>query len=88
MKFTPAGGTVSVELTDSHLSVRDTGVGIPAAALSHVFERFYQAESSHSGEGSGLGLAIVARIVETHGWTIRVESHEGKGSVFTVAFPS
>jgi signal transduction histidine kinase len=88
MKFTPAGGTVTVELTAAHLSVRDTGVGIPAAAIPHVFERFFQAGSSRSGEGSGLGLAIVARIVETHGWTIRVESREGKGSVFTVVFPS
>jgi signal transduction histidine kinase len=88
MKFTPAGGTVTVELTATHLSVRDTGVGIPTAAVPHVFERFFQAGSSRSGEGSGLGLAIVARIVETHGWTIRVESREGKGSDFTVGFPS
>ncbi len=84
MKFTPAGGSVSVELTAGHLSVCDTGVGIPAASLPHVFERFYQAETSRSGEGSGLGLAIVARIVETHGWTMRVDSREGEGSVFTV----
>jgi hypothetical protein len=88
MKFTPAGGTVTVELTATHLSVRDTGVGIPTAAVPHVFERFFQAGSSRSGEGSGLGLAIVARVVETHGWTIRVDSREGKGSVFTVTFPS
>jgi signal transduction histidine kinase len=88
MKFTPAGGVVSVELSASHLSVRDTGVGIPTDSIPHVFERFYQADNSRSGEGSGLGLAIVTRIVETHGWTIRVDSREGKGSVFTVAFPS
>jgi signal transduction histidine kinase len=88
MKFTPAGGVVSVELDSSHLSVRDTGVGIPADSIPHVFERFYQAETSRSGEGSGLGLAIVARIVETHGWTMRVDSREGEGSTFTVAFPS
>jgi signal transduction histidine kinase len=86
MKFTPAGGVVCVELAASHLAVRDTGVGIPAASIPHVFERFYQAETSRSGDGSGLGLAIVARIVETHGWTMRVDSREGKGSVFTVDF--
>ena len=88
MKFTPAGGVVCVELTANHLAVRDTGVGIPAASIPHVFERFYQAETSRSGEGSGLGLAIAARIVETHGWTIRVDSRVGKGTVFTVAFTS
>jgi two-component system sensor histidine kinase CiaH len=88
MKFTPAGGSVSVDLASGRLSVRDTGVGIPAASIPHVFERFYQAETSRSGEGSGLGLAIVARIVETHGWTIQVDSREGKGSVFTVDLSS
>jgi two-component system sensor histidine kinase BaeS len=88
MKFTPAGGSVYVDLTAGHLSIRDTGVGIPTASIPHVFERFYQAETSRSGEGSGLGLAIVARIVETHGWAIRVDSREGKGSVFTVDFSS
>jgi signal transduction histidine kinase len=88
MKFTPTGGVVSVELTANHLAVRDTGPGIPAASIPHVFERFYQAETSRSGEGSGLGLAIVARIVETHGWTIRADSREGKGTVFTVDFSS
>ena len=62
MKFTPAGGAVCVELTGNQLAVRDTGAGIPAASIPHVFERFYQAETSRSGEGSGLGLAIVARI--------------------------
>jgi signal transduction histidine kinase len=86
MKFTPAGGVVSVGLAAARLSVRDTGVGIPAASIPYVFERFYQAETSRSGEGSGLGLAIVARIVETHGWTIHVDSREGKGTVFIVDF--
>jgi signal transduction histidine kinase len=88
MKFTPAGGVITVVLDSNHLSVRDSGIGIPATSIPHVFERFYQAETSRSGEGSGLGLAIVARIVETHGWTIRVESCEGKGTEFTVAFSS
>jgi signal transduction histidine kinase len=88
MKFTPAGGSVCVDLASGRLSVRDTGVGIPAASIPHVFERFYQAETSRSGEGSGLGLAIVTRIVETHGWTIQVDSREGEGSVFTVDLSS
>jgi two-component system sensor histidine kinase CiaH len=88
MKFTPSGGVVRVDLAAAHLSVTDNGVGIPVASIPHVFERFYQAETSRSGEGSGLGLAIVARIVETHGWTIRVDSREGKGTTFTVDFSS
>jgi signal transduction histidine kinase len=87
VKFTPDGGTVRIELTPARLVVRDTGDGIPADALPHVFERFYQADPSHSDEGSGLGLAIVARIVELHGWSIGVESRPGSGSAFTVRLP-
>jgi signal transduction histidine kinase len=86
IKFTPDGGTVAIDLTRERLAVSDTGVGIPAAALPHVFERFYQADPAHADEGSGLGLAIVARIVELHGWSIAVESRSGNGSVFTVRF--
>ena len=87
LKFTGPGGRIHLGLSRADLSVADTGVGIPADALPHIFERFYRAEHSSEEEGSGLGLAIVARIVEAHGWTIRVESSEGKGSTFTVAFP-
>jgi signal transduction histidine kinase len=87
LKFTGPGGTIHLGLSRADLSVTDTGVGIPAGALPHIFERFYRAEHSSEEEGSGLGLAIVARIVEAHGWTIRVESSEGKGSTFIVAFP-
>jgi signal transduction histidine kinase len=87
LKFTPGGGSIRLDLSRAGLSVTDTGVGIPAEALPHIFERFYRADHSSDEEGSGLGLAIVARIVEAHGWAIRVESFEGKGSTFTVAFP-
>jgi signal transduction histidine kinase len=88
LKFTAAGGTIHLGLSQAGLMVIDTGVGIPPGALPHIFERFYRAEHSSEEEGSGLGLAIVARIVEAHGWTIRVESSEGKGSSFAVVFPS
>ena len=87
LKFTRAGGMIRLDLSRVGLSVSDTGVGIPAEALPRIFERFYRADHTSGEEGSGLGLAIVARIVEVHGWTIRVESVEGKGSTFTVAFP-
>ncbi len=86
LKFTPAGGKVGLDLSPGGLLVSDTGVGIPADALPHIFERFYRADSSTEKDGSGLGLAIVARIVEAHGWRIHVESRPGRGSTFTVTF--
>jgi signal transduction histidine kinase len=86
LKFTPAGGKVGLGLSPGGLSVSDTGVGIPADALPHIFERFYRADPSSEKDGSGLGLAIVARIVEAHGWRIHVESRPGKGSTFNVTF--
>lgn len=87
IKFSkPAGGTVTVRLMQDRLEVRDDGVGIGVADLPHVFDRFYQADTSRSRGGFGLGLALTRRIVELHGWTIDVESEEGKGTTFTVRF--
>jgi signal transduction histidine kinase/CheY-like chemotaxis protein len=94
VKFTPRGGCVTVSATRqrSHavVEVHDTGVGIPAEFLPHVFERFTQADSSTTRRygGLGLGLAIVRHIVELHGGTVRVESAgEDAGSRFTIALP-
>jgi len=81
-----AGGTVAIRLSPESLAVHDDGVGIPSADLPHVFDRFYQADSSRSKGGFGLGLALTKRIVELHGWTIDVRSEEGKGTTFTVRF--
>ncbi len=80
---------VSVDREDREavLRVADEGVGIPADALPHVFERFYRAESSRAGEGTGLGLAIVRETVELLEGRIEVESVPGKGSTFTVRLP-
>jgi signal transduction histidine kinase len=84
IKFTPPGGEVSVSLTRSALRVSDTGPGIAAKDLPHVFERFYQADASRSQEGHGLGLAIARNIAEVHGWRIKVESAQGHGASFVV----
>ncbi len=93
IRFTPAGGRITLAaMADTgrvYLQVRDTGVGIPAADLPYVFERFYRgdkARNTASGE-SGLGLAIARSLVEAHGGTITVSSEEGKGTTFTMALP-
>jgi PAS domain S-box-containing protein len=94
IKFTPRGGRVQVRLerVNSHVevSVSDTGAGIPADFLPHVFDRFRQADQKttrHHG-GLGLGLAIVRHLVELHGGTVKAESEgEGRGATFTVLLP-
>ena len=79
--------SVGREGWEAVLRVADEGVGIPEYALPHVFERFYQAESSRTGEGSGLGLAIAWETVEALGGRIEVESAPDEGSIFTVRLP-
>ena len=70
--------------------MKDTGVGIPADSVGHVFERFYRVDKARSRKsgGSGLGLSIVRNMVERNGGTIHVESVVGQGSTFTVTFPA
>ena len=93
VKFTPRGGVVrvSVEPTTegARIDVVDTGVGIDANELPHIFERFYRGSRANEarGSGSGLGLAIVRSIVDIHGGTVSVESGPGTGSRFTVRLP-
>lgn len=94
IKFTPRGGkiTVTLEALDgrAQLTVRDTGLGLRAEMIPHLFNRFVQAESSmtRAHGGLGLGLAIVRHIVNVHGGEVRAESEgEGKGSTFTVTLP-
>ena len=84
VKFTPPGGEVTVSLAHGALRVSDTGPGIAAEDLPHIFERFYQADGSRSQEGHGLGLAISRHIAEVHGWRIRAESRPGHGATFIV----
>jgi signal transduction histidine kinase len=93
VKFTPRGGSVSVDVAatpeGARIEVVDTGVGIEAAELPHIFERFYRGSRANEARssGSGLGLAIVRSIVDMHGGTVEVESRVGSGSRFVVTLP-
>lgn len=89
IRFTPRGGRVTIRVVDAgselEIQVEDTGVGIPAVALPHIFGWYEQAHRQRGG--TGLGLPIVRGLVEAHGGRVTVESHEGKGSRFTVLLP-
>ncbi len=93
IKYTPQGGQVTLGLQRvegrAQLSVADTGIGIPAQDLPHIFERFYRVDKARSraAGGTGLGLSIVQWIVQAHGGKIDVQSEMGKGTTFTVWLP-
>ena len=91
IKFTPKGGTLSCSLSaDSKkvtVSIRDTGIGMSRDTIRHIFDKFYQGDTSHTGDGNGIGLNIVSRILYLCGGSISVESEVGSGSVFTVTLP-
>jgi signal transduction histidine kinase len=91
IRHTPADGTVRIEAgrdrSGIELAVEDTGEGIAPEALDHVFEPFWQADASRSGDGSGLGLALTKRIVESLGGRIEVRSTPTRGSRFAVWVP-
>jgi heavy metal sensor kinase len=95
MKFTPEGGDVRVKLSkhenEAELIVEDTGVGIPADHLPHIFDRFYRVSSPSASaspeKGLGLGLSFVAWIAKAHNGSVNVESEPGKGTRFIVRLP-
>ena len=88
IKFTEPGGTVGLKLsTDGDhavIEVSDTGCGISPETAAHIFEKFYQGDTSHATQGNGLGLALVKRVVDIVGGEIGVRSKVGAGSIFTV----
>jgi signal transduction histidine kinase len=92
IKYSPNGGLVEVRVSregdEAMLAVRDHGLGIPAAEMERIFERFQRAANVIGRiKGTGLGLASARHIVEAHQGTIRVESREGEGTTFTVRLP-
>jgi signal transduction histidine kinase/DNA-binding response OmpR family regulator len=93
VKYSPRGSAVQVatgrEFDQARVTVSDQGMGIPAQALPHIFERFYRADNIDPRQvsGIGIGLSVVREIVELHGGRIAVESQEGQGSTFTVYLP-
>lgn len=90
IKFGDEGSTVRVTITETEknifVSIDDTGVEIPPELKERIFQKFYQADESHSGEGNGVGLAVVKAIVKLHNGDVTVSSADRK-TVFTVSLP-
>jgi signal transduction histidine kinase len=95
IKFTPPGGAIDVSLSrdgdDAEICIADTGQGIPAEHLPHIFDRFYRVrgpnEQASPEKGLGLGLSFVAWIVKAHGGTVDVSSQPGEGTTFRIRLP-
>ena len=92
VKFTEPGGTISLSLKAEGefaiVRVSDTGCGISSEVGKHIFEKFYQGDTSRATEGNGLGLALVLRVLQLMNASIQVDSAEGQGTIFTVRIPT
>ncbi|MBQ9792153.1 MAG: HAMP domain-containing histidine kinase [Clostridia bacterium] len=88
IKFTDENGKITISLKNENnfavIKVKDTGCGISKEVGDHIFEKFYQGDTSHSSEGNGLGLALVKKVIDLIGGEIFVESKVGKGSTFII----
>ena len=88
IKFTEPGGRIVLRQEkdgeDVVVTLSDTGCGMDGETMKHIFDRFYQGDTSHSGEGNGLGLALVKRVLDISGGSIDVRSAPGEGSEFIV----
>lgn len=88
VKFTPDGGKIGVSLKTAGdkavVRISDTGCGMTSEVGAHIFDKFYQGDTSHAKEGNGLGLALVKKVIEVLGGEISVESRVGEGTSFTV----
>lgn len=88
IRYNREGGSVSVLLTQEEFAVSDTGIGISEENLERIFDRFFTVDKSHNGKngGFGLGLSVVKKLCKKQGWKLTVESKEGAGSIFRIAF--
>lgn len=88
IKFTPSGGKISVSLKNADgraiVKIADNGMGMTKETGAHIFDKFYQGDTSHAKEGNGLGLALVKKVIDILGGSISVESELGKGATFIV----
>lgn len=91
IKFTEPGGTVTLRQTSTEdtvtVSIRDTGCGMSEETIKHIFDKFYQGDTSHSTEGNGLGLSLALRILQLCGYSVTANSKVGEGSSFEVTIP-
>ena len=91
IKFTPQGGKISIAAWVQKpwliVTFQDSGIGMSAEVQAHIFDKFYQGDTSHKKKGNGLGLALVHKIVTLYGGLIQVDSQPDCGSTFTILLP-